>query len=119
MALLQEALVAYTMTAVSREEEPDAILFVRQDGKRFILRHNQDCCEDVRLVDVTGDLQDLVDTPILVADERSVDATTGERDGAEEWTFYVFRTLKGTVTLRWCGESNGYYGTGVDFTEED
>ena len=82
----------------------------------YRLEHQQDCCESVWLEDVTGDLADLVGSPIIMAEESS---EVGKDDGCEHttWTYYKLGTAKGYVTLRWCGTSNGYYSESVDLFE--
>ena len=79
--------------------------------------HELDCCENVFLEDITGDLNDLVGVPLLLAEERSEDGKC--EYGTCLWTFYEFRTVKGSVTVRWFGESNGYYSESVDFRKEE
>jgi len=60
---------------------------------------------DVWLEDVCGDLSDVMDSPILFAEEVSNKDTLTDKT----WTFYKLSTIKGSVTLRFCGRSNGYY----------
>jgi len=81
--------------------------------------HSQDCCESVTIDDICGDVQDLVGTEILVAEEvMSDDFGPKERyDESYTWTFYKFRTIKGSVDIRWYGTSNGYYSESVSFTK--
>lgn len=103
----------------------DLLIFTRSDGTGFQFYHDQNCCESVYVESVAGDLNDLIDTPILDAMEVSNDGYVPEctqeekeeylYDKVEEWTFYKFRTIKGSVTVRWYGTSNGYYSTAVDF----
>jgi hypothetical protein len=70
---------------------------------------------------VIGDLTDLVGSPILLAEEVSSEAENNEKGeddyGSFTWTFYRFATIKGTVTVRWYGSSNGYYSESVSFDE--
>lgn len=68
------------------------------------------------LSDITGDLDDLCLTPILDAREDTNNGKDVDGD-SETWTFYNLRTIKGSVTLRWVGRSNGYYSEDVTFEE--
>lgn len=86
-------------------------------GKRtFKMFHHQDCCECVYIEDVNGDFMDLIGSPILVAEEREAENVEAAESGT--WTFYTLRTVKGSVDIRWNGESNGYYSESVDFFED-
>jgi hypothetical protein len=93
------------------------MIFVTEDGQRFMFAHQQDCCESVDINDIVGDLQDLVGSPMLQAEEVSgvtpVDFNEMDHESVT-WTFYKFATRKGYVDVRWLGESNGYYSEGVD-----
>ena len=96
----------------------DELVFKTEDGKIHKFYHSQDCCESVGIEDVCGDLSDLIGSPLLIAEE--VDNMDVPEVQAESftWTFYKFGTVKGNVTVRWLGTSNGYYGEGVDYIQE-
>lgn len=84
---------------------------------RYVFAHSQDCCEHVYIESIVGDVSDLVNTPILIAEESSGDTPADSNFRASEsytWTFYKFATFKGYVDIRWVGESNGYYSESVD-----
>jgi hypothetical protein len=110
-------LLWHTMTSV--EEDGNTMTFVRDDGKRFMFYHDQDCCESCSIEDVCGDLSDLVGSPLVEAEEVSNADDPPPPENAESftWTFYRFATVKGTVTVCWLGESNGYYSESVSFCE--
>jgi len=121
----------------------DELRMTANNGDVYRMYHEQDCCETVVLEEVVGDLNDLIGTPILSARESSnqdhkqaendlldgeeyvmmklntfSDNTVEYADASETWTFYSFRTIKGSVTLRWYGTSNGYYSESVDIYRE-
>lgn len=94
----------------------DKILFIDNTGKGYEMSHSQSCCENVYIESINGDIDDLLHTPILLADETSNKDESGNYESAT-WTFYKLATIKGYVDIRWFGSSNGYYGESVDFYE--
>jgi len=112
-------LAGKTITSIEGLDiESDEVHFICSDGSKFLMYHEQDCCETVSIDDICGDVEDLLNTPILKAEEVSSDASDVERENADEsatWTFYHIHTIKGTVTIKWYGTSNGYYSEKADF----
>jgi hypothetical protein len=108
--------VGKTFSSVLLGHDGKNILFIVDDKEIYRMFHQQDCCESVYIEDICGDLEDLVGTPILSASEdTNKDNSNKDNDyGSHTWTFYNIRTIKGSVTLRWYGTSNGYYSEAVD-----
>jgi hypothetical protein len=99
------------------------ILFYTTEGDTYKMYHEQDCCENVSVEDIAGDLSDLIGSPITMAEESAFSkenppgVPTKEYQESWIWTFYKLATVKGYVTIRWYGESNGYYSESVDFVK--
>lgn len=103
-------------TAISIANNEDEIRFFMSDGTQYLMHHQQNCCEDVRVEDICGDLEDLIGTPFVMAEESS-ELGIGSEFESSTWTFYKLGTNKGSVTIRWFGSSNGYYSESVSFEE--
>jgi len=128
-------------TVVSIDKKEDELLFICSTGEKYRMCHLQDCCESVTIDDICGDLNDLIGTPILKAEEVSNESFINDFESSfkiqkeGDWckkneegnrkpdsytfTFYKFATIKGYVDIRWFGESNGYYSESVDFLKAD
>ena len=105
-------------TSIEVADDNSEIVFSIDGRPAYRMHHIQDCCEGVALEDVSGDLSDLIASPIMEA-ECVTNCEDDPPESAESWTwtFYKLGTRKGHVTLRWLGESTGYYSEDVDIQE--
>lgn len=97
--------------------DSDEIMFHLQDGTKYRMYHEQDCCEHVFIEDINGDLDDLIGAPIVMAEvvcAKEPPPLNYTIDDTYTWTFYKL-AAKGHVTIRWFGTSNGYYSEEVNF----
>jgi hypothetical protein len=99
----------------SKTHQEDKLIFTFDDGIVYEMYHSQDCSESVHIDDINGELDDLIGEPLTVAEEVSSRNTLASESGT--WTFYKFATIKGYVTIRWYGSSNGYYSESVSFNQ--
>lgn len=99
----------------------DEVKFITEDGSGFVMLHRQDCCEGVYVEDISGDLEDLIGSPITLAEEatsnENPEDVSKDYQDSFTWTFYKLATIKGYVDIRWYGESNGYYSESVDIVK--
>jgi hypothetical protein len=107
-------LIEETLINVTRRED-EAIEFETATGT-YLLHHIQGCCESVTIESIEGDLKDLINSPILLAEEcTKVSDPPDILDDHQTWTFYRLGTAKGYVSIRFHGTSNGYYSERVSF----
>lgn len=112
-----EDMIGQTFESVTGSIGGDELEFLRADGSGFRFYHSQNCCESVEIADIDNELSVLEGSPLVQAEQVSnVGAEPPKKEYVDSytWTFYKFATAKGSVTVRWLGESNGYYSESVD-----
>jgi hypothetical protein len=127
--LIGKTLIRASVIRMDWMENAEEIVFETTDGEIFALLHLQDCCESVYVEDVCGDMEDLIGSPIMRAEEvSSIDGFNSDKPADEyqgygyesyTWTFYKLATIRGSVTVRFYGTSNGYYSESVSFVQKD
>jgi hypothetical protein len=113
-------LAGKTLTKIDGlEAGSEDVTFECNDGSLYELSHVPDCCESVSVEDVAGDVSDLLNSRVELAEvitsNDNPPGVTKEYRDSFTWSFYKIRTNKGSVTIRWYGESNGYYGETASF----
>jgi hypothetical protein len=114
-------LVGKTMRQVTQNKN-ETIDFESDTGERWQMYYDPDCCASCSIDDVIGDLSDLVGSPIVMAEESTNSDNPKDQEYPDDsftWTFYKLATVKGYVTIRWYGESNGYYSETASFRRVD
>jgi len=122
------ALKGKTLVSIENRRNHE-LHFHTSEGEEYKLYHEQNCCESVEIDDICGDLDDLLGEPLLVAEEvvheQDVNPEGVPPKASQDpeyisftWSFYKLDTRKGGVTIRWYGESNGYYSETVTFCRE-
>lgn len=105
-------LAGRTLVLASAAVGDERMTLRAEDGTTWTFYHSQECCESVEIEDITGDLADLVGSPLTLAEEATQENVAGHESAT--WTFYRFATERGFVTVRWLGVSNGCYSERVD-----
>ena len=99
-----KALVGKTITDIMWLSKGYAIATLGLSDGSFLRMYDPEIgSKEVYIEDVCGNIQDLIGSPIVRAEEYS----------NEQWTFYIIGTAKGTVTIRWVGPESDYYGERV------
>jgi hypothetical protein len=100
--------------------DDEQLIIEVEDGRRFSFCHEQDCCESVSVYSVDGNLKELQGKKLVRIDCDNVDPddyVLGEHVDSYTFTNVRFITDEQTSLVRWFGESNGYYGEGISFSE--
>ena len=116
-----EDLLGKVLSSIVNKDNEE-LIFNLDNGEQYYLYHNQACCEGVQIEEIVGDLNDLIGSPITLAEEITHEQDVNpdgvkipEYQDSFTWTFYKLATIKGYATIRWYGESNGYYSESVDW----
>ncbi len=58
-----------TLTSININDLKDNIIFITSEKDRYMMLHERDCCKSVTIEDISGDLCDLLESPIAVVEE--------------------------------------------------
>lgn len=87
------------------------------DGNKYMFYHEQDCCESVSLHEIKGNIDDILNSPVTLAEEDGCEPDDWKAGYEESYTFsnYFLETVKGRLEIYFLGTFNGYYGESMNF----
>lgn len=107
-------------TITDIKNDNDDLTIVCSDGKEYSYYHSQDCCEHVRQIKIIGEIQDILDCPITLAEDDNPSDPEWYKEGyydSHTWSVLILESEHGRVEFWYLGESNGYYGESMSFEE--
>jgi len=106
-------LVGMSVTNIDIDREKNEIMIHTECGRVFMLYHDQNCCESVKIInhnklhEIRGKLKDI---DVYTLEEK-------RRHERKLTTKITFITTDRTEVVEWFGEDEGYYSLEVDFAE--
>jgi hypothetical protein len=117
-----ESMKGKTISSIIGSVGDEQMKFTMNNGEIYTLFYDHDCCASCTIEDICGDLEDVIGSPLLVAEvvtsKVNPEGVKPDYQDSFTWTFYKLDTIKGGVTIRWYGESNGYYSEEVTCKKE-
>lgn len=100
--------------------DAESVIFVTNKGN-FRIIHYPDCCENFVLDNIVGNLSDLFNGPITLAEEDNKEPSWSKINeyGSHTWSAYYLENAKGCFEFWFLGESNGYYSETAEFIKID
>ena len=80
--------------------------FITENGDVYQLFNGNDTCDELGLKDIEGDLDDLIGSPIILAEVTESDYIEYTE---RVWIFYRLATAKGYVVIRFYTTTDGWY----------
>ena len=110
-------LVGHTIKEIRRTS--DELIFILESGEACRFYHGQDCSEDVSIDDVVGDLDDLIGSPLLLAEEVAQGTSGRDRHVGRLRQHLHMDVLQvchqqGICDRAMVWQSNGYYSERVN-----
>ena len=102
-------LLGKMVESITLNDDKTELTIVCKGGYRYLMMHEQDCCESVWLDDLDGELSDWQNVTVLEASESASLADSTEM----QWTFYRLACNLHSLCLRWCGSTDSVYSMGV------